>query len=42
MHIHIVITGKDKRAAIEAAANLPEMQAPIRAFLSVATVHWAE
>ncbi|MFT7060178.1 MAG: 6-phosphogluconolactonase, partial [Pseudorhodobacter sp.] len=36
MHIHIVITGKDKRAAIEAAANLPEMQAPIRAFLSVA------
>jgi 6-phosphogluconolactonase len=42
MHIHILITGKDKRAAIEKAATLPETDAPVRAFLSMATIHWAE
>tara|TARA_R110002096_G_scaffold13376_3_gene47441 strand:+ start:8423 stop:9094 length:672 start_codon:yes stop_codon:yes gene_type:complete len=42
MHIHILITGKDKRAAIERAATLPEREAPVRAFLSTATIHWAE
>lgn len=42
MHIHVLITGKDKRAAIERAAGLPELSAPVRAFLSTATVHWAE
>jgi len=42
MHIHILIAGNDKRAAIERAATLPELSAPVRAFLSTATIHWAE
>lgn len=42
MHIHILITGAEKRAAIEAAQSLPETQAPVRAVLKNATVHWAE
>ncbi|WP_295532897.1 6-phosphogluconolactonase [uncultured Thioclava sp.] len=42
MHIHILITGAEKRAAIEAAQFLPETQAPVRAVLKNATVHWAE
>lgn len=42
MHIHILITGAAKRDALERAARLPEMQAPIRAVLDNATVHWAE
>ncbi|WP_417807526.1 6-phosphogluconolactonase [Thioclava sp.] len=42
MHIHILITGSEKRAAIEAAQSLPETQAPVRAVLKNATVHWAE
>lgn len=42
MNTHIVITGADKRAAIERAATLPAIQAPVRAFLGQATVHWSE
>jgi 6-phosphogluconolactonase len=42
MNIHILITGADKRAAIERAAHLPPHEAPVRAVLSHATVHWAE
>jgi 6-phosphogluconolactonase len=42
MHIHILITGAEKRAAIEVAQTLPEIQAPVRAVLKNATVHWAE
>lgn len=42
MHTHILITGADKRAAIERAAKLPEAEAPIRIALAEATVHWAE
>ena len=42
MHTHILITGADKRAAIERAANLPEAEAPIRIALAHATIHWAE
>ena len=42
MSTHIVITGADKRAAIERAAHLPAIEAPIRAVLGGATVHWAE
>lgn len=42
MNIHVLITGAEKRAAIERAAHLPETEAPIRAVLSNATVHWAE
>ena len=40
--IHILITGAEKRAAIELARDLPPEQAPIRAVLDNATVHWAE
>ena len=42
MHIHILITGPEKRAALEAARHLPPERAPIRAVLDSATVHWAE
>ena len=42
MNIHILITGAEKRAAIERAAHLPPHEAPVRAVLSHATVHWAE
>lgn len=41
-HIHILITGTEKRAAIERAATLTPMEAPVRAVLDNATVHWAE
>lgn len=39
---HIVITGAEKRAALEQALHLPAQEAPIRAVLSGADVHWAE
>ncbi|MBK5947709.1 6-phosphogluconolactonase [Rhodobacter veldkampii DSM 11550] len=42
LRLHILITGADKRAAIERAASLPLEQAPVRAVLSHATIHWAE
>ncbi len=42
MSKHVVITGTEKRDALERARNLPPEQAPIRAVLSGATVHWAE
>ncbi|KAF0170874.1 MAG: 6-phosphogluconolactonase [Rhodobacteraceae bacterium] len=42
MHIHILITGAEKRAAIEAAAGLTALEAPVRVVLDNATVHWAE
>lgn len=41
MSIHIVITGPEKRAALDRAARLPVIEAPVRAVLSQATVHWA-
>ena len=41
-NIHILITGLEKRAAIEAAAGLPALEAPVRVVLDNATVHWAE
>jgi 6-phosphogluconolactonase len=41
LHTHILITGTDKRAAIEKAATLPEAEAPVRVALRDATVHWA-
>ncbi len=40
--IHILITGDDKRAAIERALTLPEAEAPIACVLPLATLHWAE
>ncbi len=42
MAIHVLITGSDKKAAIEAAEQLPAEVAPIRSVLANATVHWAE
>ena len=41
-HIHILITGADKRAALERALQLTPLEAPIRVVLDQATVHWAE
>jgi 6-phosphogluconolactonase len=41
-NIHILITGAEKRAALERAATLPPTEAPVRAVLDNATVHWAE
>ncbi len=42
MHRHIVITGAEKRAAIEKAQSLSADVAPVAAVLKGATVHWAE
>ncbi len=39
---HVVITGTDKREALEQARNLTPREAPISAVLQGATVHWAE
>ena len=41
-NIHILITGAEKRAALERAMTLTPMEAPVRAVLDNATVHWAE
>lgn len=41
-HIHILITGAEKRAAILRAENLPVLQAPVGVVLPRATIHWAE
>jgi 6-phosphogluconolactonase len=41
-HIHILITGADKRQALDRALTLPPLLAPIRTVLDQATVHWAE
>lgn len=38
---HILITGPDKRAALELAQKLTPLEAPIAAFLQDAQVHWA-
>jgi 6-phosphogluconolactonase len=42
MSTHIVITGAEKRAAVERAGHLPVEQAPVRCVLGHAKVHWAE
>ena len=39
---HIVIIGDEKRAALEKASHLSASEAPIRAVLSGATIHWAK
>ena len=41
-NIHILITGPEKRAALERAMTLTPMEAPVRAVLDNAIVHWAE
>lgn len=38
---HIVITGAEKRRALERAATLPPEKAPVRAVLEDTNVHWA-
>ena len=42
MSCHILITGADKRAALDRALHLTEIEAPVKAVLANATVHWAE
>lgn len=41
-HTHILIKGPEKRAALERAQSLSVTEAPVRAVLDVATVHWTE
>jgi 6-phosphogluconolactonase len=41
-NIHLLITGVEKRAALERAMTLTPSEAPVRAVLDTATVHWAE
>ncbi len=41
MSTHVLITGEAKRAALERAQTLDPTEAPIRAVLANATVHWA-
>lgn len=42
INIHVLIMGPEKREALERAQKLSPLEAPIRAFLDAATVHWAE
>ena len=42
MACHILITGAEKRAALDRARGLPAEEAPVNAVLTNATVHWAE
>lgn len=42
MHVHLLILGPAKRAALERAQTLPPEAAPVRTVLDDATVHWAE
>jgi 6-phosphogluconolactonase len=41
-HTHILITGAEKRAALDRALTLSPHEAPVRVVLDTATVHWAE
>jgi len=42
MSTHILITGPEKRAALERAQGLSETEAPVKTVLANATVHWAD
>jgi 6-phosphogluconolactonase len=42
MSIHLLISGAEKRAALERAQGLTPTEAPVRVVLPNATVHWAE
>ncbi|WP_128254006.1 6-phosphogluconolactonase [Falsirhodobacter deserti] len=42
MSSHLLITGLEKREALERAAKLSPLEAPVRAFLNETVVHWAE
>lgn len=41
MSIHILITGEEKRDALERARHADRLTAPVRVVLGDATVHWA-
>ncbi|MBM2576558.1 6-phosphogluconolactonase [Jannaschia sp. Os4] len=41
METHVLITGDEKRAALERAQGMDPLDAPIAAFLRNAEVHWA-
>lgn len=40
--VHLLITGAEKRAALERAQHLPPEEAPVAAILDGAVVHWAQ
>ncbi|MDF3606252.1 6-phosphogluconolactonase [Paracoccus sp. DMF-8] len=40
--LHLMITGPEKRQALERARQLSPLEAPIKTFLNGLTVHWAE
>ncbi len=42
MHTHILITGPEKREALERARNMSPREAPVKLVLNDANVHWAE
>lgn len=42
MAVHLLITGAEKRDALERAAHLPPAEAPVALILKHATIHWAE
>ena len=42
LSLHVVITGADKRAALERARHMTAEEAPVVAVLEDALVHWAE
>jgi 6-phosphogluconolactonase len=42
LSLHIVITGAEKRKALEKALHLPPEKAPVAAILENAIVHWVE
>ncbi|SEP56944.1 6-phosphogluconolactonase [Thalassovita taeanensis] len=42
LSLHVVITGNDKRDALERARHLTPQEAPVAAILDYAIVHWAE
>ncbi len=39
---HLLITGQEKRDALERARHLPSIEAPVRAVLDGIAVHWTE
>ena len=42
LRTHLLITGLEKRAALEKATTHPVPEAPVRLILETATVHWSE
>ncbi|WP_323782271.1 6-phosphogluconolactonase [Thalassovita sp.] len=42
LNLHIVITGDDKKEAVMRAEHLSPEEAPVKAILDTATIHWAK